>query len=238
MKFLIRWWKSSLFLPASPWEVWFSSTLGVPIPVLIGSSQRYTCNVFDYDVCRDHLQTCQVKSVVSQVHEWVVYRLGSILGSVGHKVKIHSILGSVDHKVKIRASSVAQSRRHVLHRATPSLPRWLLPQPHRVCTPHTQPQPLTTRKHTHTHTLPLTENPEEEWTNTRMDESTQCTCEREISPFSIRVFDVEKKSSAKVAHEVVVEKRCAATSDVEVSCQSFVHSWNVCRMSRENHQHW
>jgi hypothetical protein len=37
------------------------------------------------------LQTCQVKSVTSQVHDWVVYRLGGILGSVGHKVKIHKI---------------------------------------------------------------------------------------------------------------------------------------------------
>jgi hypothetical protein len=37
------------------------------------------------------LQTCQVKSSASQVHDWVVYRLGDILGSVGHKVKIHKI---------------------------------------------------------------------------------------------------------------------------------------------------
>jgi hypothetical protein len=29
--------------------------------------------------------------VASQVHDWVVYRLGVILGSVGHKVKIHKI---------------------------------------------------------------------------------------------------------------------------------------------------
>ncbi len=36
-------------------------------------------------------QTCQVKSVASQVNDWVVYRLGSILGSVGHRVKIHKI---------------------------------------------------------------------------------------------------------------------------------------------------
>jgi hypothetical protein len=30
-------------------------------------------------------------SLISQVHDWVVYRLGVILGSVGHKVKIHKI---------------------------------------------------------------------------------------------------------------------------------------------------
>jgi hypothetical protein len=74
--------------PLSLWEVWFCSTLGVPIPALIGPSQRCACNAFDYDVCGDHLQTCQVKSAASQVHDWVVYRLGGILGSVGHKVKI------------------------------------------------------------------------------------------------------------------------------------------------------
>jgi hypothetical protein len=39
----------------------------------------------------DHLQTCQVKSAASQVHDWVVYRLGGILGSVGHRFKIHKI---------------------------------------------------------------------------------------------------------------------------------------------------
>ena len=37
------------------------------------------------------MQTCQVKSADSQVHDWVVYRLGDILGSVGHRIKIHKI---------------------------------------------------------------------------------------------------------------------------------------------------
>jgi hypothetical protein len=35
------------------------------------------------------LQTCKVKSADSQAHDWVVYRLGGIFGSVGHRVKIH-----------------------------------------------------------------------------------------------------------------------------------------------------
>ena len=37
------------------------------------------------------MQTCKVKSAASQVHDWVVYRLGGIFGSVGHRVKIHKI---------------------------------------------------------------------------------------------------------------------------------------------------
>ena len=37
------------------------------------------------------MQTCQAKSAATQVHDWVVYRFGGILGSVGHRVKIHKI---------------------------------------------------------------------------------------------------------------------------------------------------
>ncbi len=77
--------------PLSLWEVWFCSTLGVPIPALIGPSQQCACNAFHYDSFGDHLQTCQVTSAASQVHDWVVYRLGDVLGLVGHRVKIHKI---------------------------------------------------------------------------------------------------------------------------------------------------
>jgi hypothetical protein len=82
--------------PLSLWEVWFCSTIGVPIPALIGPPQQCACNSFHNDSFRDHLQTCKVKSVVSQVHDWVVYRLGGIFGSVGHRVKIHKITPATD----------------------------------------------------------------------------------------------------------------------------------------------
>jgi hypothetical protein len=79
--------------PLSLWEVWFCSTLGVPIPVLIGPSQECVCNVFHYDSFGDHLQTCQVRGFTGSRLGGVsvVYRLGDILGSVGHRVKIHKI---------------------------------------------------------------------------------------------------------------------------------------------------
>jgi hypothetical protein len=77
--------------PPSLWEFWICFTLGVPFPALIGPSQWCVCNVFHYDSFGDHLQTCRVMSVASQSHDWVVYRLGDILGSVGHRVKIHKI---------------------------------------------------------------------------------------------------------------------------------------------------
>jgi hypothetical protein len=90
--------KSDRF-PLSLWEVWFCSTLGVPIPALIGPFQQCACNNFHPDSFGDHLQTCKVKSVVSQVHDWVVYRLGDIFGSVGQRVKIHKITPAAGKKL-------------------------------------------------------------------------------------------------------------------------------------------
>ncbi len=37
------------------------------------------------------MQTCQTKSAAAQVRDWVVLRLGDILSSVGHRVKIYNI---------------------------------------------------------------------------------------------------------------------------------------------------
>ena len=85
--------------------------LGVPIPTLIGPPQECVCNAFCYDSYGDHLQTCQVKSAVSQVHEWAVYRLGALLDSVGHRVKIHKITtatGKTRGDVEIRDYVVLQ----------------------------------------------------------------------------------------------------------------------------------
>ena len=73
------------------WETWFSSILGVPISVLIGPAQQCSCNTFHYVTYGDHLQTCQTQSADLQAHDWVVYRLGALFGSVGHKVEIHKI---------------------------------------------------------------------------------------------------------------------------------------------------
>ena len=60
------------------------------------------------------MQTCQAKSAATQVHDWVVYRLGGILGSVGHRVKIHNITpatGKERGDVEIRDYVVLQKPR-------------------------------------------------------------------------------------------------------------------------------
>jgi hypothetical protein len=72
-------------------EALICSILAVPTSALLGPSQQCACNAFAYDPFGDHLQTCQTKSGTSQVHDWVVYKLGALLGSVGHRVKIHNI---------------------------------------------------------------------------------------------------------------------------------------------------
>lgn len=50
-----------------------------------------SCCVFQYDKYGDHLQRYQIQSETLTSHDWVVYKLGTLLGSVGHKVKIHKI---------------------------------------------------------------------------------------------------------------------------------------------------
>ena len=77
--------------PLALWEVWFCSQVGVTIPDLIGPLRQCPCNSFQIDYFGDHLQTSQYKSAATQVHDWVVYRFSRILGSVGHRVKIHKI---------------------------------------------------------------------------------------------------------------------------------------------------
>ena len=59
-------------------------------------AQQCAYNTFHYDTFGDHLQTYQSQSAVSQVHDCVVYKLGVLFGSVGHKVKIHKITPGTD----------------------------------------------------------------------------------------------------------------------------------------------
>jgi hypothetical protein len=71
-------------------------------------------HAFQIDYFGDHLQTCKTKSVVTQVHDWVVRRLGGILSSVGHRVKIHNITpvtGKERGDVEIRDYVILQKPR-------------------------------------------------------------------------------------------------------------------------------
>jgi hypothetical protein len=73
------------------------------------------------------LQTCQVKSAASQAHDWVLYRLGGILGSVGHRVKIHKITpatGKDRGDLKIKDYVVLQKPQEQADRLPP--PRTLI----------------------------------------------------------------------------------------------------------------
>ena len=58
------------------------------------------------------MQTCRVKSTTSQVHDWVVYRLGDILGSVGHRVKIHKITPATGKESEIADKSTRGQGKH------------------------------------------------------------------------------------------------------------------------------
>ena len=113
--------------PLALWEVWFCSSLGVPIPSLIGPSQQCSWNDFLYDSYEDHLQTFQTKSATSQVHEWPRYKSGVLLDSVGHTVKIHKITpvtGKERGDIQIRDYVVLQKPREQANRLPP--PRTLI----------------------------------------------------------------------------------------------------------------
>jgi hypothetical protein len=105
----------------------FVLSLGVSIPKLIGSLRQCPCNAFQIDYFGDHLQTCQAKSATTQVHDWVVHRLGVILGSVGHRVKIHNITSATGKErgdVEIRDYVVLQKPRDLTDYLPP--PRTLM----------------------------------------------------------------------------------------------------------------
>ena len=46
----------------------------------------------------DHLQTCHHQSATLTTHEWIVYRLSSMILSVGHRVKIHKVTPAVGNE--------------------------------------------------------------------------------------------------------------------------------------------
>ena len=100
-------------------------------PTLLGPTQQCECNAFSYYIFGDHLQTCQTKSESSQVHDWVVYKLGTLLGSVGHRVKIHKITpgtGKERGNIEIKDDVVLQK---------PQPQATLLPPPHTLIMDYT-----------------------------------------------------------------------------------------------------
>ncbi len=81
---------------------------------MIGPLRQCPCNSFQIDHFADHFQTCQVKSAATQVHDWVVRRLGDILSSVVHRVKINNITpatGKERGDVEIRDYFILQKPR-------------------------------------------------------------------------------------------------------------------------------
>jgi hypothetical protein len=92
------------------------------MPTLIGTPQQCVCNGFLYDSYGDHLQTSQTKSAASQVHEWVVNKLGALLDSVCHRVKIHKITpvtGKERDDIEIKDYVILQKHQEQANRLPP-----------------------------------------------------------------------------------------------------------------------
>ena len=90
------------------WESFSCSNLGVSPPGLIGPVQQSVCNSFTYNSFGDHLQTCQVKSTDSKVHDWVVYKLGVILGSETVSLLRNIVLSRLKSKNSIQFETCLQ----------------------------------------------------------------------------------------------------------------------------------
>ena len=91
----------------------------------------------------DHLQTCQTKSTISQVLDWV----GSLLGFVGHKVKIHKRTPVTEKNGVTFKSKTAQSYKNPKHRSQDNH----LPPPHTLIMDFT----LTHVRFGHSHLHPM-----------------------------------------------------------------------------------
>ena len=99
----------------------------MPTPALSGPPRQCACNAFSYDIFGYHLQTCETKSATSQVHDWMVYKMGALLGSSGHRVKIHKITpatGKERGDLEIKDYVVLQKPQAQDNRLTP--PRTLI----------------------------------------------------------------------------------------------------------------
>ena len=97
------------------------------------------------------------KSVVSQVHDGVVYILGTLLGSVGHRVKIHKITPVTDKErgdIEIKDYVVFQKHQTQHNR---------LPPPHTLIIHYTMTHIRFGSSHVH---------PMEQLTNTRRSDGT------------------------------------------------------------------
>jgi hypothetical protein len=99
--------------------------------------------VFVCDPFGDHLQNCQTKSADSQVHDWIVYKLGVLLGSVGHRVKIH-IITSVTDKER---GDLEVKNYVVMQKPQPQANR--LPPPHTLIMDYTMTHIRFGRSHLH-----------------------------------------------------------------------------------------
>jgi hypothetical protein len=58
--------------PLSLSEVWFSSTLGLPIPALIGPFQRCSCNAFDYESMMFAEITYRLAKLSRRIHRFMI----------------------------------------------------------------------------------------------------------------------------------------------------------------------
>ena len=75
--------------PTSPWQTFFSTSMGAQIPV-IAEKPLATCGCrkFQLDPLGDHLNTCTAHSGAKKVHDWMVDQVADLFHTTHKKTEV------------------------------------------------------------------------------------------------------------------------------------------------------
>ena len=77
--------------PPDLWQTFFSSSLGVSIPILVNHPRTLcACNKHLLGHLPDHVHCCQSVAASTQAHDWAVMQLKPLFGSLGHEVRVQT----------------------------------------------------------------------------------------------------------------------------------------------------
>ena len=81
----------SIEWPLDLWRTFFSSSLGVSIPILVNHPRTLcACKKHLLGHLPDHVHCCQSMAASTQAHDWAVTQLKALFGSLSHDVRVQT----------------------------------------------------------------------------------------------------------------------------------------------------
>ena len=81
----------SIEWPLDVWQTFFSSSLGVSVPILVNHPRTLcACKKHLLGHLPDHVHCCQSVAASTQAHDWAVTQLKPLFGSLGHEVRVQT----------------------------------------------------------------------------------------------------------------------------------------------------